>query len=400
MISINELENHLIGLSHGGTLNKVRNRYYLYKRVANTVLSKIKPLESIRVLQLTVATDNYEYTLPSDFHSLIGIYPQGNRNTYDEAERNTIEDFDRLKNVDDKKVSIEALNGTKKIRIDWATRTPKTLSTMESYNGNGTWVASGTTTNIQTDTIYKFKGGGSVRFDVGASGSGIQNTTLQTLDLTDEDEIADLYLAFYIKDSTELAKLTSVTGVWGNDVTTAYWTGVAQTAQADGTAFQVGWNVVKFPWSTATETGTVNPATIDSAKITFASSGTLNDVRVDNLIFSIGYAFDLKYYSKYLFQTAAGVYISQPTVDTDLLVLDDDALNIFIYEALDEMAHQVEGEDSNFDMAQATKKLYGNPSAPDYVGRVGLYAAYRSMYPAQEKKIISSYGMKTRWYRT
>lgn len=400
MLSINELENHLIGLSHGGTLNKVRNRYYLYGRVANTILSKIKPLESIRVSQLVVATDSYDYTLPSDFHSLIGIYPQGERDWADEGERNTIEDFDRLKKIDDKKFSIEALNGTKKVRIDWDTRPAKVLHAMESYNGNGTWVASGTTTNILTDTIYKTAGGGSVRFDIGASGDGISNTTMASLDLTTEDEIADLYLSFYIRDAVELAKLTSVTARWGNDVTTTYWQGVAQTANADGTAFHVGWNTVKIPWSTATETGTVAPATIDSAQVTFTTTGTLNDVRVDNLFFSIGYAFDIKYYSKYLFQTASGTYINQPTTDTDVCVLDNDALNIFIFECLDEMAHQVEGEDSRFDMEQARKKLYGDNSASDYVGRVGAYAAYRSNYPNQEKKIISSYGMKPKWDRT
>lgn len=400
MITINELENHLIGLSHGGTLNKVRNVYSLYKRVANTVLSRIKPLESIRVAQLIVSTDAYEYALPSDFDSILDLYPEGSRDSLEEAERTTVADFDRRKKIDDRKISIEALNGTKKIRVDWDTRPAKALHAMESYDGNGTWVASGTTTNILTDTIHKTTGGGSVRFDVGASGDGISNTTMAAVDLTTEDEIADLYLSFYIKDSTELAKLTSVTARWGNDITTNYWTGVAQTANADGAAFHVGWNQVKFPWSTATETGTVTPSTVDSAKITFTTTGTLNDVRVDNLFFTIGYAFDLKYYSKYLFQTAAGVYISQPTVDTDLLVLDDDALNIFIYECLDEMAHQVEGEDSQFDMNQARKKLWGDSAAPDYVGRVGLYAAYRSNYPSQAKKIISNYGLKPRWNRT
>lgn len=400
MISINELENHLIGLSHGGTLNKVRNKYYLYNRVANTILSKVKPIESIRVSPLVVGTDAYDYTLPSDFYALIGVYPQGDRNWHEEAERNAIEDFDRLKKIDDRKVSIEGINGTKIIRIDWDTRPAKVLHAMESFNGNGTWSASGTTTNILTDTIYKYAGGGSVRFDVGASGSGIQNTTMSSVDLTNEDEMADLYVSFYVKNATELAKLTSVTALWGNDLTTAYWTGVAQTANTDGTAFHVGWNLVKFPWSTATETGTVAPSTIDSARITFTTTGTLDDVRVDNLFFSIGYAFDLKYYSKYLFQTASGTYINQPTTDTDLLILDNDALNIFIYEALDEMAHQVEGEDSRFDMEQAKKKLYGDPTASDFAGRVGLYAHYRSNYPTQEKKIISSYGGKPKWNRT
>ena len=194
MISINELENHLIGLSHGGTLNKVRNRYYLYKRVANTLLSKIKPLESIRVSPLIVSTDNFDYSLPSDFDGLIGIYPQGSRNWDEEGEINTVEDFDRLKKIDDKKFSIEGLNGVKKIRIDWDTRPAKVLHAMESYDGNGTWIASGTTTNILTDTIYKAAGGGAVRFDVGASGDGISNTSMASVDLTTEDERCHNYI--------------------------------------------------------------------------------------------------------------------------------------------------------------------------------------------------------------
>lgn len=401
MHTITEVENNLVGLSHGGTLNKVRNKYHLYGRAANNMLSKIKILETIRVATLaqTVHTNFYEYSLPSDYSSLIGIYPQANRTTADQISRNNAESFDRRKSIDDKKISIEGLEGTKKARINWDVRTPKTLSGMDSYNGNGTWSAVATASNVATDTIYKYSGGGSVRFDVAATGDGIQNTTLSQIDFTNEDEVADVYVPFFIRDTTELAKLTSVTVTWGNDVTTTYWQGVAQTMQADGTAFRVGWNVIKVPWSTATETGTVNPATIDSARITFTITGAIQDIRVDNIIFSIGYPFDIKYHSKYLFQTASGVWINQPTTDTDLVVCDNDSINIFLYECLDEMAHQVEGEDSNFDMQQARKKLYGDAASPDYVGRVGLYANYRAEHPAQTKKLISNYGLIPRFNR-
>lgn len=401
MYTITEIENHLVGLSHGGTLNKVRNKYYLMHRAANALLSKIKPLETIRLATLsqTVHSDYYNYAVPSDYSSLIGVYPQANRQSFDQAFRVGAEYFDRRSKIDDRKISIEGLDGTKKLRINWDIRKPKVLSTMESYNGNGTWVASGTASNVATDTLYKYSGGGSVRFDTAASGDGIENTTLGALDLTEEDEIADAYVPFYIKDAIELAKLTSVTFVWGNNLSTAFWTGVAVTAQADGTAFRVGWNVIKVPWSTATETGTVDPLTVDAARITCAATSGINDIRVDNILFSIGYPFDIKYHSKFLFQTAAGVWIAQPTVDTDVVVLDNDAVNIFLYECLDEMAHQVEGEDSTFDMAQANKKLYGDPRASDYVGRVGLYAAYRSEYPSQSVKITSNYGLKPKFNR-
>jgi len=307
------------------------------------------------------------------------------------------EQFDRRKAIDDKKFSIEGDGGAKKLRINWNVKTPKTLHNLNGLTDNGTWGVVATATNIAADTIYKYSGSGSVKFDVATTGDGIDNTTMSTVDLTDEDEVADAYIPFFIKDSTDLANVTSVTFIWGTDLTTNYWTGVAQTAQADGTAFRVGWNVIKVPWSTATETGTVDPTLVDSAKVTFTVGGAITQLRVDNIMFSIGYPFDIKYYSKFIFQTSAGVWISQPTTDTDVVVLDNDAYNIFLYECLDEAAHQMEGEDSNFDMRQAAKKLWGDATAGDAVGRIGLYGAYRSEHPAQNIKTTANYGMLPRY---
>lgn len=399
MYSINEVENNLVGLAHGSSLKKVRNKHHLMERAAANLISKIRPIETMRVQPLasTVHDAQLDYALPTDFGSLVDIYPQVSRQTTDRGSRIHPLEFDRTQALSNQVFSIEGKNGSKYVRINWNVQTPAVLSTVNDVDDNGTWVASGTSTNIVQDTIIKVSGAGSVRFDMAADGDGIQNTTLSSLDLTDEDEVADVYVYFYIKDSTELAKLTSATVVWGNDVTTNYWTGVAQTAQADGTAFNVGWNLIKVPWSTATETGTVAPASIDSFKITFAASSAITDIRIDNIVFSVGQPFNIKYYSKYLFQNASGTWISQPSVGTDVVVLDNDAYNIFLYECLDEIAHQVEGEDSQFDMQQAAKKLYGDPRAVDTAARVGLYARYRTMYPSQDLKARGNYGMKPRY---
>lgn len=399
MFTIGEVQNNLIGLSHSGTLNKVRNVYNLYERAANNMLSKIKLLESIRTAPLTDAVHDkiYSYAVPSDFNTLIGIYPSGERDLGDDVQRVFAEQFDRRKAVDDKQISIEGNNGTKIFRINWKENEPTTISTMDSYDGNGTWAVVATASGLATDTQYKYSGSGSVKVDIAATGDGIDNTTLDTVDLTDEDEVGDFIVPIYLKNATDAANLTSVTFIWGNDVSTAYWTGVAQTAQFDGSAFQTGWNIIKIPWNTATETGTVDPATIDSAKITFTVGGAITDIRVDNILCSVGTVFDVKYYSKYLFQTAAGAWINKPSLDTDLVICDVDSINIFLYECLDEIAHQVEGEDSGFDILQVSKKLYGDPRAIDPIGRIGLYARYRAEHPAQNKKAVTHYGMKPQY---
>ena len=69
---------------------------------------------------------------------------------------------------------------------------------------------------------------------------------MDAVDLTDYDEVSDFFTWIYFGTVP-----TSVSAVWGNDLTANYWTSTAQTTQADGTAFKVGWNLLKFSWATA-----------------------------------------------------------------------------------------------------------------------------------------------------
>lgn len=382
-MTIQDFKENLSAMLHGGSLNKVRNLEYLLERAANTLLSKINPIDTQRTagLSSTIYDDIYNYPLPSDFKDIIDLYPQANRTTQDTANRKYLEGFDLQKALNNKSLTIEGSEGSKILRVNWRTRQPKTLHTMNDYDDNGTWSAYGTASGVQQDDIDYVSGNGSVRFDLAATGDGIYITDMADVDLEDEDEVGDLFLWFKIKNAADLAKLTSVSLVWGNDLTTAYWTGVAQTTQADGTAFKVGWNQIKVPWNTATETGTVvDPTAIDSLKITFAISGAISDIRVDNITCAIGKSFDIKYYSKYLLKNTSGTWVSRTTSDDDVIVLDNDAIGIYLRECLVEAAKQIEASDSLFDINQAEKELKE------------LYALYKSRYPNQAKKTITSYG--------
>lgn len=401
MYLISEVENNLIGMGHGATLRKVRNKYQMYERAANNLNSNIKILEVMREqpLSSTVYDNLFKYAAPSDFDTLIGLYPQAERKISDDIARVGAEAFDRRKSIDLNKISIEGSEGSKILKINYPIRQPKLLHNMNSYDGNGTWAAVNTALNIVTDTVIKYSGSGSVRFDQAANGDGIKNTTMNAVDLSEEDEIADLFLEFYIKNSTELAKLTSVTLRWGNDLTANYWTGVAQTLQADGTAFKVGWNTIKVPWSTATETGTVAPATIDSVQVTFTTTAAITDICVDNILVSIGSPFSIKYYGKYLFKNSSGTWIVRPTSDADYVVCDSDSINIFLFECMRAAAQQMEGEDSAFDITFAEKELFGNPGSVDPAARIGLYGKYRAEHPRQTKKMTSNYGFMPKFRR-
>ena len=378
-----QVKEHLSAMAHGGTLNKVRNIEAMFERAASIFLSQAKPLETMRLgtLDSTVHDDFFNYALPNDYNSIIDLFPQDERHHWDKSFRRQAENFDLKKLIKDQVISIEGDNGVKFIRINWRSRKGKVLHSMNSVDSNGTWVAVGDATGIQANSIFKITGSASIEFDLVTTGDGIQNTTMGSIDMTDEDEVADVFVWVYMP-----TVLTSVTANWGNDLITNFWTSVAQTVQSDGTAFKIGWNLLKFPWSTATETGTVDPTAIDSFSITMAGTAPINNIRVDNIVFSIGRNFDIKYHSKFLFRDAlTSAYQSRPLSDDDIVLIDNDSLPLFLFELLQEMAQQMEGVDSTFDINFAMRRLET------------LYPTFRSEYPDQRKKAVATYGNVPRW---
>lgn len=385
-MTYDEIKANLQGLLHNTDPENLTELELMLERSANTLLSKIDPIDTVRTAALssTIHDNVYNYALPSDYKKIIDLIPQDNRNQWDRAYRTVAGRFDLQKAIKDKVISIESDDGTKRIRINWRSRSPKTIHTMNSVTSNGTWSAVASAAGIVANTIFKVSGSASIEFDIVASGDGIQNTTMTAVDLTDEDEVGDFFVWMYFGTAP-----TSVSARWGNDLTTNYWSSVAQTTQADGTSFKVGWNLIKFPWSTATETGTVAPATVDSFRVTVVSAAQ-NNVRVDNITCSIGRNFDIKYYSKYVTKNSAGTWISKTTTDSDTCVLDSDAVQIYHLENLIASAQQSQGNKEDIEWAK--RELNGNPSSPDREERMGLYAKYRAEYPSMSKKAVTQYG--------
>lgn len=391
-MTIDEVKANLGGLLHGASTDDLTDIDLLLERSANTLLSKIDPIETIRTASLSsvVHDDVFNYALPSDYKKLIDIYPQDNRNEWDKAYRTAAGQFDLKKAIRNKVVSIEGDEGSKVIRINWRSRQGKVLHTMNSVSDNGTWSAVATAAGIVADTIFKKSGSASIKFNVLASGDGIKNTSMSAVDLTDEDEVADVFVWVYLP---AVSALTSVTAKWGNSLdglSPKYWTGTAQTTQADGTDFKIGWNLLKFSWATASETLTVTPADIDSFSITFTTTGAISGIRVDNIVFSIGRNFDIKYYSKYLLKNSSGTWINKTSDDADTVVLDSDAIEIFHMENLINASQQMENRAD--DIIWAGQRLNGNSTAPDREERMGLYAKYRAEYPNMSKKLVTTYG--------
>lgn len=395
MITIGEVKSHLIGMGHSGTLNRVRNFEQMCFRAANTMLTKVKPLEIMYVAELPQAVHDqiYDYPVQDYFGSVIDVYPADNRTSMDDASRIYAETFDRTKGngIGLDRISIESKQGVKFLRIDWPVQAPIVVNTMSSLTANGAWSAVGSATNLRLDTLRKISGAASIEFDLVTTGDGIKNTTMTAVDLSAVDSDGVFFAWVYFPSVTNL---TSITLRWGNDLTLSYWQSAAATTCFDGSAFGTGWNLVSFPWTSATETGTVDDTEIDSLEFTVAATGAIAGIRVDNIVVSLGRYFNLKAYSKYLFQDGNGTWLSQPNVgeDDNVVMCDTDSVQIFLLELLIAMAQQTEGGDSSFDISFAKTQLHGDPSSPSIEGRLGLYRMYKSDQPDQRKKITA------KWY--
>lgn len=380
-----QADSDLAAMMHGTDLGDIVNQDGLWYRAARSVLARIDPAETRRITPISnVIHDNvYNYTAPSDLkgNKIIDIRPQVSRTVADNPTQLRSQRFDLRKALRDRTVQVKHDDATKSIRISWnVSPSPTTLHAMNSLSGNGTWAAVGSATDIAVDSQFYVSGSGSIKFTHNITGDGIQITGMASVDLSNHDEVSELFVWAYFLDGSNV---TSATFVWGNDLTTNFWTSAETTTQADGTSFQIGWNLFKFMWNAATESGTVDPETIDSLKFTVAGSSVTSPIRVDNIISSIGKPFDIEYYSKFLFRSSSGTFQETTTASDDIINLDTDSYNILVYETAILAAQQVQGQDMTADINFFREQLHDS--------RIGLYAKYVKQWPSEAMNPVAQY---------
>ena len=389
-LTIQNSNDDLAGMIHGGSTNKITNLLALHWRAGRNIISKIDPLGTMRRVNLpsTLYDKVFDYGLPSDFKEIIDLRPQVNRTTADNFTGRFAEPFDLRKNIENNMVEILSEEAVRKIRIKKNIfPAPIVINALNDLTDNGSWGASGSATGVVQDTIFKVSGSGSIKFNAVATGDGIENTTMTKVDLTDHDEVSRLFYWVFLPDAS-LA--TSMGLIFGNDLTTNFCTSTVATTQFDGTAFRNGWNLVGFAWADATESGTVDPAKIDSVRMIYNGTAQ-NNIRMDSLTSSIGEIFEIVYYSKFMWRTSANVFIEKPTKDDDIVNLDEDAYNIYVNELAYLATQQLQGEDSTFDKNFFAEELYGTKVRGK--NKPGLYEIYNKRHPSERLR------QQDVWYR-
>ena len=318
----------------------------------------------------------YSYPAPADLkdNAIVDVRRQYDR--VEEFNQTTAEEFDRRKTHDKSSVAVDDRDGVKVLNIATDLNTDElVINTCDSLTDNGNWVVTGDATNLTADTQRSINGSASLRYDMnsGAILATLEVPDMIAVDLTNYKD-REIFVWQYIPLVTGL---TSFTARWGSSAS-AYWTATATTT-ADGLAFKVGWNLLKFSWpASATGSPTITAVNYFQLRINkTALMAASNEWRTDFIVARAGDVHDIIYYTRYFWTTAAGVYIPDSTADTDLLVADEDDFELLVKSAMD-----LAGQPCRLEVMERKE------NKTDFTDAVG---AYRIAKPSERKVIITTY---------
>lgn len=357
--TVSDLKEDLIGPLHGTTLKSVVGLDLLINRSARKLLNDIDPIETIRIQQISSPLFNnvFDYVCPADLKDdrIIDVRPQVNRTLSDRFFQTYNEDFDlskyALTPVNFSQISVQYNTGIKTLRIDKNLTPAALVNNVDSIsNDSGTWAVGGTASNLTLDTLNYVGGSGSLRFDVSAgadpSTGYLENSTMTPVDLTSQENQGALFLWAWIPDHTEVESFTIR---WGSSASD-YWTKTVVTAQ-NATAFQDGWNLLRFDWSSATSVGSPDASSTTYSRLSVTYNGSVgSDYRFNQLTAQLGTVYEIEYYSKFIFRDSiTGAFQENVTDDSNVINLDTTSFNMLFNLVAYMATQQIQTADGVFD---------------------------------------------------
>ncbi len=393
-IDITTLKSKITPKLHGATLNKLVGDFYdKLREAAAATMARIDPPDTIYVSRINNALYDkvYNYTCPPFLKNptrFVDIRPIGPRSKWDDNTGTFGKSFDLKKKANT--FTVEMVNGVKTLRVNEKYLPAQILLVdLNSINipQSATVIGTGDAQNLTIDTLDYVTSSGSLTFGLsGATGIGIITITLPVaVDLSNLLNLGSLFEWIKFPDAT---RLTNVQLSWGNSAS-AYWQQTVTVPQGR-TAFDTNaWDLLANDWTTATKTGSPDPAQITFLQITFnyTTGAALTSVKIDSVTASLGKAYEAVFYDSRIFKDAStGALKSKPTSDSDLITLDESAFNIYLYECLRVILPEIRGKNSATDLAEIKELLDGDGRVIRgtlVMNRVGLYRDYVSQNPSQ-----------------
>lgn len=328
-------------LAHAADISLKQERALINRSVREVIAeTDLRSMKRRAQLSPSISLHQYQYAKPSDLKGLgiVDIMPQIGRSEGFRGEwvLTTPEEFDRSKRSFRNVMAVYNADGVGKLLVSGVVDSSElTLHDFDSLTGDGTVaaVAGSAANNLTIDRNDYVNGNASVNFDVDTSGTtpAIEVTGFTAVDLTDyEGEQLFAYMKF---PTLTGVTITNVILRWGSDNANYYSRTI--TTNNEGLAFQAGWNLLRFDWDNSiSPTGTPDIENIDYARVTITLSAALGtqvtDWNIDFLVARRGLIHDIIYYSRYAWQTSAGVYIENSTADSDLLNVETDEFDLIL----------------------------------------------------------------------
>jgi len=334
--------NRLVNRAVREAINEV-DMYSMKRRVplsidgANQIPSETwggVPATTPRASQLTEA-NRYEFHCPVDLKgdALVDV-----QRRYDKAaqyEITTPEEFQRRKFNFSSQCAIDTHSFLRKLLVSGINDiSVAIIHNCDTYNGNGTWTASTDAQTVTTTVDNYVEGAGAVTFNttIGATTAVMTNDGFTAVDL--EAYVNNsVYLWIYIPAVTNL---TSFTLKWGSSSANYYSRTVSKTH--DGLSFQTGWNLLRFPWADATETGTVVDTAIDYLQLTITKTAGMLAATgwiIDRIAAQEDSLYEVVYYSDHPWQSSVGALLREATADGDYLNVDGVEYDLIVYKAME-----------------------------------------------------------------
>lgn len=385
---------------HGRSTNRLQDVYETAYEAAQILLAELDPKETERTVQITPQLfDNVDaYSSPQDFKAALDLYPSGGRQSgfeyEDDFRRTDQREYSQRRSFEAPLMSESWVNGTRFLLLRKYPRTGNVI-TLDSLDDDSGWTAGGDAGSLAENTLNFLEGSAALQVTLTYStGTGyIEKTTLTSQDLTDFRLLGACFYKVFIPSGFS-ARFSSFNLRWGNDTSTQYWN-KSVTAAHDGTAFKDGWNILRFDWSSATETATaVDETAMDSARLSavITSGSDIPGVLFDDLNIQLGTMYDLRYYSNFLFRNTSGTWLEKPTATDDIVNLSTDLYSTF--KDIGAMCAMSEISSMDKDYEKIQKRLgYPYDERDPFKGSIGRY---RRMYPSQrptQTHILHDFGV-------
>lgn len=381
MYTVTNLKSELAAMIHGTTLNQVTNINGLIYRAARQLLLDVDPQEMKRISPLasSIYTDVFDYPIPTDVkgNKVIDIRPQANRQLWDNFLQTYSKPFDLTKTGLQNQFNVQFNSGVKTIRIADSGLVPGVvINSCDGTTNNGTWTVGGTASNLSEDDQNFVTGTSSLKFDLATGTGWLENSTMNSVDLSEWVNQAMQFLYTYMQTASGIS---SVTLRWGSNSSNYYQ--VTVTIDQQGNSFANGWNLLSFNWNGATVVGSPSSSAVDYVRVSWVATSDQTGMRLNNIVSRLGTILEIEYYSKYLFRDAiTGGWQETITDDSNIINLDTESYNMLVYQCGVQMAQQLQGLDAMF--------YDGNYFEGKYQTSVGKY---KIMYKSEWSKPINSY---------